>query len=106
MNVGGTKTSPFIMQREPSCQKCSAQIPCVVTDCTSGYRKEKNQMLVKGRPCLPPPLSLKASPQTCSPNLFLPNIRKRLNPKSSTSSRSRVSYADAPGTPVQPEFQI
>lgn len=106
MNVGGTKTSPFIMQREQSCQKRSAQIPCVVTDCTSGYRKEKNQILVKGRPCLPPPLSPKASRQSCSPNFFLPNIRKRLNPKSSTSSRSRVSYADAPGAPVQPEFQI
>lgn len=89
MNLGGTKTSPLIMQREPSCQKCSPQIPCVVTNCTSGYRKgEKNQMLVKCLPCFPLPLFGQGLAPELEPQSFLPNISKRLNPMSSTSSRS------------------
>lgn len=39
-------------------------------------------MLVKCCPCLllPSPLLPKASPQSLSPNLFLPNTRDQLNP--------------------------
>lgn len=53
-------------------------------------------MLVKCCPCLllPSPLLPKASPQSFSPNLFLPSTRDQLNPMSSTASR--VSYAGAP----------
>lgn len=74
MNLGGTKTSPVIMQRTKLPKKRSAQTPCMVSDCESGYREGKNLMLVKRCLCLPAPpaLSDKAWPQSCSPNLFLP----------------------------------
>lgn len=90
MNLGGTKTSPFIMQREPSCQNCFAQILCVVTNCTSGYRegKKKIKCWSNASPVPPAPFRPRPRSRAGAPISFLPNISKRLNTMSSTSSYS------------------
>lgn len=103
MNLGGTKTSPLIMQREPSCQKCSPQIPCVITNRTSGYRKgEKIKCWSNALLFSPCPLFGQGLGSRAGAPIFSPNISKRLNPMSSTSSGSPLPRRRPPGLRSNP----
>ena len=53
---GWNKDFAFHYTENQTAKKRSAQTPCVVSDCKSGYRESKNLMLVK-RPPLPAPAS-------------------------------------------------
>lgn len=96
--------------REPSCQKRSAQIPCVVTDCTSGFREENNQTLVSAVPAssCSRPLCPKTRPRAWAPISFSPihatrwTLRLLQPPASSTQALPPPQQSRVPNPVATP----